>query len=372
MEENKNYTKPEKKVDDNQDEESSIDWMEILQKIIVIRKTLYKVAGVGLLIGVIVAFSLPRQYTVTVTLSPEMNADAQANVGIASLASSFLGGALGTTSDALNASLSTDIVASTPFLLELFDTRVQTLDGETDTTLVAYLDELSTPWWNKILAIPRKTIKFVKNILKEKNDSIHVLDPFQLTEDEFAKVQTLQQLIVVEIDKKTAITNITVTMQDPKVTAMLADTVINKLQKYIINYRISKAKEDCAYLENLYNSRKQEYYEAQEKYAQYVDANKNVILLSVRAEQDRLQNEMNVAYQIYLQIAQQLQIARAKIQEQKPVFAVVEPASIPLFPSNMSRKFIVVGYIMFSVLGAISWILYGRDYWKRIKMKYKK
>lgn len=52
-------------------DEVEIDLKEILCKIIRIRKTLYKAAGVGLVIGIIVALSIPKQYTVKVTLSPE-------------------------------------------------------------------------------------------------------------------------------------------------------------------------------------------------------------------------------------------------------------------------------------------------------------
>ena len=37
-----------------------------------------------------------------------------------------------------------------------------------------------------------------------------------------------------------------------------------------------------------------------------------------------MQNDMNLAYQVYSQVATQLQVARAKVQEAKPVFAVVE------------------------------------------------
>ena len=53
-------------------DEMEIDLMDILRKIISIRKTLYKAAGIGLIMGIIVAFSIPKQYTVKVTLSPEI------------------------------------------------------------------------------------------------------------------------------------------------------------------------------------------------------------------------------------------------------------------------------------------------------------
>ena len=93
----------------------------------------------------------------------------------------------------------------------------------------------------------------------------------------------------------------------------------------------------------------------------------NISFQSVRAEQERLQNDMNLAYQVYSQVAQQLQVARAKIQEEKPVFAIVEPASIPLEPSSTSRKIILVGVIFFIVCSTGIWILIGKESWKKLK-----
>lgn len=368
MSENKNYQHPD--IQDPENDELEIDWMEILRKIIAIRKTLYKAAGVGVILGIIIALSIPKQYTVTVTLSPEMSSDAKASGGLASLASSFLGGAAGSSSpDALNATLAPDIVASTPFILELFNTRVQTLDGKLDTTLVAYLDEQRNPWWEYIMKAPGMAIGAIKSLFSEKVDTTSLLNPFQLTEKEAAKVKGLRQSILAEVDKKTAMTTITVTLQDPKVTAIVADSVVAKLQQYIIDYRIKKAKEDCAYLEELYKERQQEYYDAQSKYAHYFDSNRNIAFQSVRAEQERLQNDMNLAYQVYSQVAQQLQVARAKIQEEKPVFAVVEPASIPLEPSGTSRKTILLGIVFLAICGAGIWMLLGIPFWKEIKEK---
>lgn len=365
MTENKNYQNPD--VQEPENDELEIDWMDILRRIYTIRKTLYKAAGVGVVLGIIIALSIPKQYTVTVTLSPEMGGD-KSSGGLASLASSFLGGgATSNNNDALNVTLAPDIVSSTPFVLDLFDTRVQTLDGELDTTLVAYLDEQKQPWWGYIKAAPGLTIGAIKSLFTEESDTTATLNPFQLTEKEAAKVKELKQSILAEVDKKTAMTTITVTLQDPKVTAIVADSVVGKLQEYIINYRIKKAKEDCAYLEELYKERQQEYYDAQSKYAHYFDSNRNIAFQSVRAEQERLQNDMNLAYQVYSQVAQQLQVARAKIQEEKPVFAVVEPATIPLLPSGTSRKTILIGIVFFTICCTIIWNLFGSSYWNQIK-----
>lgn len=367
MTENKNYQNPD--VQEPENDELEIDWMEILRKIIAIRKTLYKAAGVGLVLGIIIALSIPKQYTVTVTLSPEMGGD-KASGGLASQVSSFLGGgATSSSSDALNVTLAPDIVASTPFILELFNTRVQTLDGKLDTTLVAYLDEQKSPWFSYIIKAPGMAIEAIKSLFVEETDTTAILNPFQLTEEEYQKVEDLRKVITANVDKKTAMTTITVTLQDPKVTAIIADSVVAKLQQYIIDYRIKKAKEDCAYLEELYKERQQEYYQAQSKYAHYFDSNRNIALQSVRAEQERLQNDMNLAYQVYSQVAQQLQVARAKIQEEKPVFAVVEPATVPLQPSGTSRKIILVGVVFFIVCCVGAWKLLVQEYWQQLKSK---
>lgn len=369
MEENKHYTSPETQPESHEaDDELQIDWIGILRQVIAIRKKLYKAAAVGLIVGIIIAFSIPKQYTVSVTLSPEMGGD-KSGSGLASMAASFLGGSVSNDSpDALNASLAPDIVASTPFLLELLNAQIVTQDQNLDTTFTAYLDEQKKPWWNYILGIPGMAISSIKSLFgeEEQTDTIES-GSIQISEEEAQKLKNLRKQISAEVDKKTAITTLTVTLQDPKVTATVADSVVNKLQQYITAYRTRKAKEDCSYLEMLYKERQQEYYAAQQRYANYVDANSNVVFQSTLAERERLQNDMNLAYQVYSQVAQQLQVARAKVQEVKPIFAVVEPAVIPLKPSGTSRQSIVVGFIFLVITGVIVWNISGKKYWYKFK-----
>ena len=346
-------------------DEIEIDLVDIFRKIIAIRRKLYKAIGVGFIIGMIVAVSIPKQYTVKVTLSPEMGSSKGGN-GLAGLAASFLGSSAttGEVSDALNASLSSDIVSSTPFLLELLDMKVALSDERTDITLMDYLDRQSSPWWNYVIGLPGMVIGGVKSLFNsdDNDNSLNKVKSgtIELTKEEGIKVNVLKKNISASVDKKTAITSVSVTLQDPKVTAVVADSVVHKLQEYIIGYRISKAEEDCIYLEKLYKERQQEYYVAQKKYADYVDTHDNLILQSVRAEQERLQNDMNLAYQVYSQVANQLQVARAKVQEEKPVFAVIEPAVVPQHASSIGLRIYVLLFIFLSVCYTISWNLLGK------------
>ena len=366
---------PEKDIKQKQnnhnDEEIEIDLIGILRKIIGIRKTIYKAAGIGLVVGIIVAISIPKQYTVGVTLSPEMGGSKGG--GLSGLAASFLGSGVSMNegTDALNASLSADIVSSTPFLLELSTMKIPALEGET-MTLNVYLDEESSPWWSYVIGLPGMVIGGVKSLFTEEESELVPSDKanlgtIELSKKESKKIESLKKKILASVDKKTSMTTVSVTLQNPKVAAVVADSVVRKLQEYIIDYRTTKAKEDCLYLERLFKERQQEYYDAQKKYADYMDSHDNIILQSVRAEQERLQNDMSLAYQVYSQVANQLQVARAKVQEEKPVFAVVEPAVIPLYPSGTSRKIYVLAFIFLSVSIVISWKLFGEDILNKFK-----
>ena len=353
------------------DEEIELDLMDILRKLIGIRKTIYKAAGVGLVIGIIVAISIPRQYTVEVTLSPEMGS--VKGGGLSGLAASFLGSevSMGDGTDALNTSLSPDIVSSTPFLLELSTMKIAGIKDEA-MTLNTYLDEESSPWWNYVIGFPGMVIGGVKSLFAEEENESRALNrisqgTIELSKKESKKIEILKEMIVAAVDKKTSMTSVAVTMQNPRAAAVVADSVVKKLQEYIIDYRITKSKEDCIYLEKLFKERQQEYYSAQQKYADYLDSHDNIILQSVRAEQERLQNDMSLAYQVYSQVASQLQVARAKVQEEKPVFAIVEPAVVPLEPSGTSRKIYVLVFVFLSVCVVISWNLFGRDFLNKFK-----
>ena len=368
MTENKEY----KNVPQYQEEdEMEIDLMEYARKLWAAHKLLLKVAGIAVIVGVVIALTTPKQYTASVTLAPEMSKGGGGGLsGIASMLG--VGGmSMGSDADALNIQLYPNIVASTPFILDLMDTPVKTIDEEQpDTTLVGYLKEYtSSSLMGTVMSLPFKAIGGIMSLFQSEEEETgeKAINPFHLTKEQSKTVQDLKKMIVANVDKKTGVTTVSVTMQDPMVAAIITDTVVVKLKEHITKYRVSKAEDDCKYWEQLNEQRKNEYYAKQKDYAEYVDANQNVILQSVRIEQERLQNDMNLAYQVYSNVATQLQMAKAKVQEAKPVFAVVEPASVPLQPSGTSRKMILVGVVFLAVAAAAAWVLFGVDLWKKVK-----
>lgn len=357
-----------------QDEEMEIDLMEYARKLWAARKLLLKVGGFAIIVGLIMAFTTPKRYTVSVTLAPESTKGSSSLSGIASMLG--VGGLnMGNEADALNVILYPDIVSSTPFILDLLDTPVRDLDEDTpDTTLVGYLETQKSSLIGMVMSLPSKTIGAITSLFKsdkEEQEQDKSINPFHLTRQQAMTVAGIKKTITANVDKKTGVTTMTVTLQDPLVCAIIADTVIAKLQQCVTTYRISKAEKNSKYWEQIHQERQQEYYKAQQAYAHYVDANKNVVLQSVLTERERLQNEMNLAYQVYSNVATQLQLARAKVQEAKPAFAIVEPATVPLQPSGTSRKMILIGVVFLAIAGTAAWILFGENMWIKLKEELK-
>ncbi len=101
------------------------------------------------------------------------------------------------------------------------------------------------------------------------------------------------------------VVSLAVTMQDPLVAATLTDTVMRNLQNHITQYRTDKARHDLEFTQRLFDEAQGKYYAAQQRYAQYVDQNQALSGRAFRTEQERLQNEMSLAYSLYNQTAQQ-------------------------------------------------------------------
>lgn len=350
----------ETNLDKELDTEKEIDLIDLGKKLWTKRKFILKGSAIGLFIGIVVAFSIPKEYTTTVILAPEANSSSGAGGmgALAAMAGVNLGGAL--PEGQMSPELYPKIVASTPFIIGLFDIKVKDTNSKIDTTLYSYIkDEQKSPWWSKILSLPGAVLGLFSK--ERSNDTLDIIDNFALTGSQTAVINDLQNRIGVSVDKKTGTISLASTMQNPEVSALIADTLISYLQSYIINYRTQKARQDLSFTEKLYTEAKSDYTQAQQKYARYLDENQNVILASYRVNQEKLQNEMTLAYAVYNQMAQQLQMAKVKVQDIMPVYTVIQPAVVPLIPMQPNKKLIVIGFVCMTIVGCCTWIL-GKDF----------
>lgn len=348
-------------------EESSIDFGKIFKDLLKHKMLYIKVLPITFVIAAIIALSIPNYYNCEVKLSPEMSGSKASAGSLASLASSFGVnlGSMGNGTEALFPTLYPDLMNSVDFKTSLFPVSV-TIEGnkdkgEQDRTMSYYdymENEQKSPWWS---AIKIAIIKWVVSFFKEEKIETTKVDPFRLTKEQTKIVKAIDRNIVCDVDKKTMVITINVTDQNPVICATMADTVKNRLQRFITDYRTSKARVDLEYNRKLYQETKARYDKARRLYAEFTDANQDIILQTVRQRQVELENEMQLQYNAYTQVAAQLLAAEAKVQEDTPAFTTLQSATVPVLKSGPKRARMCLIYLFLAFLATTAWILHKED-----------
>ena len=358
----------EKKSVKSVDKKSSIDFGKIYKDLQKHKKLYIKVLSAVFVLAAVYALSLPNYYKCTVLLSPEMSSS-RTSSSLLTLASSFgvkLGsGGAGT--EALFPTLYPKLMNSTDFKTSLFSVPV-TIEGdkkkgEPDETMTYYdylCNAQKIPWWSQA----KKSLFSIFTIFSSKKDDEDLekkLDPFRLTKKQTAIVKAIDKKVVCDVDKKTMVITINVTDQNPVIAANMADTVKTRLQKFITDYRTSKVRVDLEHNKKIAAETKACYDKARQKYAEFADANQDIVLQSVRQRLTDLENEMQLQYNAYTQVAAQVIAAEAKVQEETPAFTTLQSATVPVRKAGPGRVKICILFLFLAFLGTTVWILYKED-----------
>lgn len=351
-----------------EEEESSIDFGKIFSDLKKHKRLYYKVLPTTFVVAAIFALSLHNYYTCEVMLSPELSSG-RSNYSLSSLASTFglnIGtSAAGMGSEALFPLLYPELVNSSDFKVSLFPVPV-TIEGdkekgEADRTMSYYdylKDEQKSPWWSSVIAFPFKALA---SLFSTKVDTVDVVNPFRLTKKQDLIVQSLNKKVVCDVDKKTMVITISVTDQNPFIAATMADTVKHRLQDFITDYRTKKAKVDLAYNQKLYKEAKARYDKARKLYAEYADANQDMVLQSARTKLIDLENEMQLQYNAYNTVANNLTAAEAKVQQETPAFTTLQSATVPVKKAGPGRAKMCLVFVFLAFICTTAYILHKED-----------
>ena len=333
-------------------EEKKIININVIDVIQILRadwRNICKYACITGVIGVLLAFGTPKIYKSTVVLAPEESGSGFA-CSISSLASMVgMSMKIGQTGDALYPEIYPDLMESTKFLVDMFPVTVTTQKTHEQYTYQDYIQH------HQKLAIHEYPIALLTLLIEKlkSDDSAgigHKPNPFQLTKKEYAVAKAIKSNIDCSVDKKTSVITIVVEDQDPLIAATVADSVQVHLQHAITEYRTKKARVDLEYMKKLYQEAHQQYVKARKKYASFSDANSKVALQSIQSQIDELENEMQLKYNIYQQVVEQLQLAKAKVQERTPAFTIVQGASVPIKHSSRPK---VITLIIWMIMGTM-------------------
>lgn len=304
------------------------------------------------LFSVIYIVSIPRKYTSSTILLPEVVDNSLSLSGTLGTLASMAGIKLGnSTEDAIYPEFYPKVLSSTVFIVNMFKEKVKVarLDNKEVTIYEYFNDCQKTAWWH------------FSGSDKGKDNNLNA-DPKRMTKGQERIAKTFSRSFFCSVDKKTDMITIEVEVQDPDVAAQIADLICRKLQDYITDYRTSKARKDLEYVQKITDEFKQKYLAAQYKYTKFSDSNTDLVLTSYIKEREMLENEVQLSYNMYSQSTAQLQIAQAKVQERTPAFTVIQPSVIPLLPSAPKRIVTVFIVFLLSFSCSVLWLL-GKTYY---------
>ncbi|MEX2409816.1 MAG: chain-length determining protein, partial [Candidatus Paceibacterota bacterium] len=100
---------------------------------------------------------------------------------------------------------------------------------------------------------------------------------------------------------------------------------------------------------------------AQLELARFSDRNVNITTAVARTQQEELQNRRNVTFNVYNTLAQELEQSRIRLQEQTPVFNVLQKPSLPHSTGSGSTMLLILSIFLGGFLGIF--IVFAINVW---------
>lgn len=270
--------------------------------------------------------------------------------GLAAMAGINLGG--GGSGDVLSPTVYPKILSSVPFQKELMQTEIKFEDYEQPVRLLDYYTNEEYKKFSLLGAIKKYTIGLPGLILgafrsEEEAPSLPAsadsgIQTLTKEEDDCKKILAGQ--VSLTVNDKEGYISLSASMPEAVAAAQLAYKVQTMLQKYITEFKIEKARANLEFIEERYADAKAEFEQKQEELAQFRDANRNFASAVARTTEERLSNEYSVVLGVYSELAKQREQANIQVKEDTPIFAVVEPVTVPTERSKPKRALICVAF----------------------------
>ncbi len=339
----------------NTEKNMEINIIDLIKTIWINRRTIISTVIFFTIIGLTIALFSNKQYTASATLVPQINSPSGRLGGLSSLAS-LAGFNLDINSDAFNISpiLYPKIINSTSFQLEIMNAKYYFEELQEPETLYNYYMDIYKPGIFEIikkytLGVPSIILKGIR---KKKIDSLNTINTntIKLTEEQNEIRKSIEEKIKIEINDKEGYLILISKFHQPSLSAQVAQKAQKLLQDYITNLKTEKALSQLEFIEARYYEKKDDFELAQAKLAEFRDANKNITSSLARTEEERLEYEYQLAFDIYSELAKQVEQARIKVKEDAPVFSVIQEVNVPIEKSKPKRLLILTIWIS---LGAI-------------------
>lgn len=364
-------------------EEEGLDIMAMMRNLWDGRKTIFICLGIFMALGLVAALTMKRTYRVTTVMVPQLNSRQNSSLGsLTTLAGIDMGMPTSTTD--LSPLVYPAIVNSVPFRLELMHTPLHYQKCDYPISMFDYaLSGIDKPSLFTIvkkytIGLPGLIIDAIRGPQEEivygfatgSADTTVIIRPIVVSVDEQKMLDFFDKIVSLDVNKKDGYLTLTVNGIEPIQTAELAIKAQQLLQDLLTHYRVEKSEKELEYIQARYDEIKQENDRYQEQLAVILDRSQSMTNQRDRIERDRIQAKYNVSNAIFNEMAKQLEQAKMQVKRDTPVYAVIQPVSIPMKPSNSRAKTLIVWTFFGFVVGC--GIVFGKGYIPKVKAIFKK
>lgn len=324
------------------------------------------------ILGLVAALTQKAKYVSTCTFVPQFASPMQATpfYSVSSLLPSTESLTAILTGETLSPLVYPQILKNTEFNKELMRVPLHFRKWEEPVCLYDYYNDPKYKQFDLIKTIKKYTIEVPGRwlrklepkepdvVLPDSNDNS--LSIYSKAEDSVAS--TISSMLEFQVDKKEFYYKLTVTAKEALVAAELCQATVELMQKYITDFKLSHARQNLEYIQELYDEAKDMYETSQLALAQYSDANRGAMTATTQIRKEQLTADYNLAYSAFSTMSQQLLTAEVKVREDTPAFALVDPASVPLKRANSRVKTLLTWIFLGFVLGFAA--VFGLDWLK--------
>jgi uncharacterized protein involved in exopolysaccharide biosynthesis len=332
-------------------------------------------------LGLLIALLAPKEYSTDATLMPEMQTS-QSTAG--SLLQQY-GGMLGISGGAaatqnqgtIPPQLYPDVVQSLPFQIDLMTKPVTFASYDTTVTPHVFFNEVqSTSVFGYLkmftIGLPGQIIGLFNNeddtVQRSFND-LRRDSVLALSDEQMGTVKTMRGRLSASVSQETGVITISSEFPDPQAAAEIGQNAISLLKEYMREYKTQKAMQDLKFVQEQVEKAKKQFEQAQDRRAEFRDSNLNLATAKAETRQQELESQYNLAFNLYNSLKQRLQQAEMQVQEQTPVFSVLQPMSVPLNDNTSGLMILVISGVLGGIIG-LGWVLLN-SWWKQERASFK-
>ncbi len=326
------------------------------------RKRIYYIIGGCLALSIIIYIVKPKVYTATAAILPVYDSEdgGLGNLkGLASMAGINLGGS-SSGGTVITPDLYSEVVTSTPALIEIMEKVPLTWSSPVDTVMTLYDHAVYDSVPSVGALILKYTIQLpftIKQAISGEEPTVVFVEP---TTDDFTQVprplvmdkkrikcaEWLRNRINVAPDEETNLVRISVEGESAEQSAELATAVMQQIQTTITEYATSSAKKTLNFLQKRYDETMDEFTQARQEFFNYRDRHRDYVEERSSIERQQLEDKYNLCYSLLQSLQSEVEKSRMKLLAETPVFSIVEPVVQPDKKSSPKLLLHLIGGFM--------------------------